>query len=99
MLNALQTAATLALAAIGGFHLGVQTHPQAKLGAERREVGERSLYRYMLEGVATPEVFASLIKTPADRGDNAKSLVDLEARCGQMSIVRSNIATEVTAPS
>lgn len=32
--------------------------------------------RFMLEGIATPEVFASLIKAPADRGDNARGLIE-----------------------
>jgi len=31
--------------------------------------------RYMLEGVATPAVFASVIKTPQDRGPNAANLM------------------------
>jgi len=32
--------------------------------------------RFMLEGIATPEVYASLIKTPVDRGDNARGLIE-----------------------
>ena len=31
--------------------------------------------RYMLEGVATPEVFAGLIKQPEDRSENARGLM------------------------
>lgn len=34
------------------------------------------MHRYMLEGIATPEVFASLIASPADRGANAKGLIE-----------------------
>ena len=32
--------------------------------------------RYLLEGVATPEVFASMLKSPQDRGPNAMGLVE-----------------------
>jgi len=31
--------------------------------------------RYMLEGIATPEVFSALIKSPEDRSDNARGLM------------------------
>ena len=33
--------------------------------------------RYLIEGIATPEVYASLIKAPVDRGDNARGLISL----------------------
>ena len=32
--------------------------------------------RYLLEGTATPEVYASLIQKPEDRADNARGLIE-----------------------
>lgn len=37
----------------------------------------QSSKRYMLEGIATPGVFASLIAAPQDRGPNAAGLIKL----------------------
>lgn len=36
----------------------------------------KPVYRYLLEGTATPEVFAALIANPEDRADNARGLME-----------------------